>query len=63
MKSFLVYKFTCASCSSSCIEETCRHFKTRIQEHTKKDNKFHIILNIYAPLQRALTHVILFPLK
>ena len=38
LKSFLVYKFTCASCSSSYIGETCRHFKTRIAEHIKKDN-------------------------
>ena len=28
LKSFLVYKFTCASCSSSYIGETCRHSKT-----------------------------------
>ena len=42
MKFFLVYKFTCASCSSSYIGETCRHFKTRIEEHIKKDNKSHI---------------------
>ena len=42
LKSFLVYKFTCASCSSSYIGETCRHFKTRIEEHIKKDNKSHI---------------------
>ena len=42
LKSFLVYKFTCASCSSSSIDETCRHFKTRIVKHIKKDNKFHI---------------------
>ena len=41
LKSFLVYKFTCACCSSSYIGETCRHFKTRIDEHTKKDNKSH----------------------
>ena len=40
LKSFLVYKFTCASCSSSCIGETYRHFKTRIEEHIKKDNMF-----------------------
>ena len=40
LKSFLVYKFTCASCSSSYIGETCCHFKTRIDEHIKKDNKF-----------------------
>ena len=30
LKSFLVYKFTCVSCSSSYIDETYRHFKTRI---------------------------------
>ena len=42
MKSFLVYKFTCASCSSSSIGESCCHFKTRIEEHIKKDNKSHI---------------------
>ena len=42
LKSFLVYKFTCASCSSSYIGETCRHFKTRIEEPIKKDNKSHI---------------------
>ena len=38
-KSFLVYIFTCASCSSSYIGETCRHFKTGIEKHIKKDNK------------------------
>ena len=42
LKSFLVYKFTCASCSSNYIGETCRHFKPRIEEHNKKDNKSHI---------------------
>ena len=35
----LVYKFTWASCSSSFISKTCRHFKTSIQEHIKKDSK------------------------
>ena len=37
MKSSLVYKFTCPSCSSRCIGKTCRRFKTRIEEHIKKD--------------------------
>ena len=29
LKSFLVYKLTCASCSSSYIGETCPHFKRK----------------------------------
>ena len=33
LKSFLEYKFTCASYSSSYIGKTCRHFKTRIEEY------------------------------
>ena len=47
MKSFLVYKFTCASCSSSYIRKTCHHFKTRIEEHIKKDNKSHIFKHLH----------------
>ena len=47
MKSFLVYKFTCASCSSSYIGKTC-HFKTRIEEHIKKDNKSHIFKHLHS---------------
>ena len=46
LESFLVYKFTCASCSSSYIGETCRHFKARIEEHIKKDNKSHIFKHL-----------------
>ena len=41
LKPFLVYKFTCSNCSSSYIGKTCRHFKTRIEEHIEKDNKSH----------------------
>ena len=48
LKSFLVYKFTCASCSSSYIGETCRHFKTRIEEHIKKDNNPHIFKYLHS---------------
>ena len=46
MKSFLVYKFTCASCSSSYIGKTCHHFKTRIEEQIEKDNKSHIFKHL-----------------
>ena len=56
LKSFLVYKFTSATCSSSYIGETCCHFKTRIEEHIKRNN-------IYTPPQHGLTHIILFVSK
>ena len=42
LKSFLVYKFVCVRCNSCYIGETCRHFKTRIDEHVKKDKKSNI---------------------
>ena len=54
LKSFLVYGFTCASCSTS------YHFKTRIEEHIKKDNKSHIFKHLHSTV---LTHIILFVLK
>ena len=41
-KSFLVYKFTCARYSFSYVGHTCRHFKTRIGEHIRKDSNSHI---------------------
>ena len=47
-KSLLVYKFTCASSSSSYIGETCLHFKTRIEEHIKKDSKSHIFKHLHS---------------
>ena len=48
MKSFLVYKFTCASCSSSYIGETCRHFKTCTEQRIKKDSKSHIFKHLHS---------------
>ena len=45
--SFVVYKFICASCSSSYIGETC-HFKTTIEENIKKDNKLHIFKHLHS---------------
>ena len=47
-KSFLVYKFNCASRSSSYIDKTCRHFKSRIKEHIKKDSKSHIFKHLHS---------------
>ena len=43
-----MYKFTCASCRSSYIGQTCRHLKTRIEEHIKKDDKSHIIKHLHS---------------
>ena len=48
LKSFLLYKFSCASCSSCNIGETCRHCKTRIEAHIKKDGKFHIFKHLHS---------------
>ena len=48
MKTFLVYKFTCASCSSSYIGENCHPFKSSIEEHIKKDNKSHIFKHLHS---------------
>ena len=46
MKSFLVYRFTCARCNASYIGETTRHFKTRIDEHVKTDKQSHIFKHL-----------------
>ena len=48
MKYFLVYKFTCASCSPGYIGETCHRVKTRIEEHIKKNNKSHIFKDLHS---------------
>ena len=48
LKSFLVYKLTCASYSSNCTGETCLHFKMRIEEDIKKNNKYHIFKQLHS---------------
>ena len=62
MKSFLVYKFTCPSCSSRYIGKTCYHLKIRIEEHIKRMTSL-IFLKIYTPPQHTLSHIILFVSK
>ena len=47
-KSFLVYKFTCASCSSSYFGKTCHHFKDMIEEHIKKENKSQLFKRLHS---------------
>ena len=48
LKSFLVYQFNCAACSSGYIGKTCRHFKNRIKEHIENDNKSHIFEHLHS---------------
>ena len=48
LKSFLVYKFACAISSSTYIGETCRHSRTRIEAHIKKDSKSHIFRHLHS---------------
>ena len=48
LKSFLVYKCTRSSLSSTYIGKTCIHFKTRIEEQIKKDNKSHIFKHLHS---------------
>ena len=45
LKSFLVYKFTCASCSPSYAGKICRHFETRIED--LKLNYFLLLLHLF----------------
>ena len=33
LRSNLIYKFLCGSCTASCIGKTYRHFKVRVSEH------------------------------
>ena len=48
LKSFLVYTFICASCSSSYTGKSCHHFKTRMDQHIKKDSKSHIFKHLHS---------------
>ena len=62
LKSFLVYKFTCASCSSSYIGKTCRNLKVGLRNISKRITS-PIFLNICTPPQHPLAHIILSVLK
>ena len=50
IKNYFLYKdpIPDASCSSSYTGKTCHHFKTRIEEHIKKDNKSHIFKHLHS---------------
>ena len=34
LRSYIVYKFACGRCNATCCDETCRHFKVRVGEHS-----------------------------
>ena len=51
MKSFLVYKFTCASCNANYDGETTHHLKTRIEEHIKRDKQSNIYKHLHSNTQ------------
>ena len=48
LKSFLVYKFTCASLNSSYIGQTCHLFKTGFEESMKPGIKSHILKHLHS---------------
>ena len=46
LKSYVVYKFTCAGCQSCYIGETTCHLTTRMKEHLETDKKSHIFQHL-----------------
>ena len=51
MKSYVVYKFSCASCDACYIGETTRHFSTRIAEHLRTDKASHVYKHLQTTQQ------------
>ena len=48
LKSFIIYKLTCASCSCSYVGKTYRHSKTKIEVRIKNDYKSHIFKQLHS---------------
>ena len=57
LKSFLVYKFTGASCSSSYIGKNLRHFKTKIEEQIKNNNNSHIFKDLHSTATYLVSYI------
>ena len=46
LRSCVVYKFSCAGCTSCYVGETTRHFNTRVREHLKTERASHIFKHL-----------------
>ena len=46
LRSYVVYKFTCAECNSVYVGETSRHISTRFREHLFSDKNSHIFKHL-----------------
>ena len=46
LRSPVIYKFSCADCSACYIDETIRHFATRIREHLSSDKHYQIFKHL-----------------
>ena len=46
LRSRVIYKFSCAGCSTCYVGETNRHFATRIREHLSSDKNSHIFKHL-----------------
>ena len=42
LRTRVVYKFSCVSCSACYVGETSRHFRTRVREHLFSDRSSHL---------------------
>ena len=46
LRTRVVYKFVGAGCNASYVDETCRHFSTRVREHLVSDRASHIFKHL-----------------
>ena len=46
LRSRVVYKFACAGCNACYVDETTRHFSTRVREHLVSDRASHIFKHL-----------------
>ena len=51
LKSYVIYKFLCASCNTSYVAETCRHISAGTHEHLETDKSSDICRHLPKNLQ------------